>query len=73
MATKTIRICDVTGEELTSPVNIGFTLEDGTQIIFEINQKTASKFVLALARRLPDDVFLEVVEDFFGKAWNKTV
>ena len=46
MATKTIRICDITGEELTSPVNIGFTLEDGTNILFEVNQKTASKFVV---------------------------
>lgn len=73
MGTKTIRICDVTGDELTSPVTIGFTLEDGRVVKFEVNQKIASQFVLALANRLSPEALLDVVEEFFNKDWENSV
>ena len=73
MGIKTIRVCDVTGDVLTSPVNIGFTLADGKTVKFEVNQKVASQFVLALASRLPPESLLEVVKEFFNKDWEEQV
>lgn len=71
MGTKLVRVCDVTGDALTSPVNIGFTLADGRTVKFEVNQKVASQFVLALASRLSPEALLEVVEEFFNQDWEE--
>lgn len=69
MGVKTVRVCDATGEELVSPVYIGFK-KDGRDIKLEVNQATANRFVLALASRLSSEALAEVVEEFFGKDWD---
>ena len=64
------RMCDVTGEALISPVNIGFMV-DGQEVKLTVNQKVIQKFVFALAARLEADIFAEVVTETFGKDWDK--
>lgn len=69
MGIKTVRVCDVTGEELVSPFYIGFSVE-GRDVKLEVNQKVATRFVFALASRLSPDVLAEVAEEVFGKDWD---
>ena len=70
MGLKTVRVCDVTGEELVSPFNIGFNVE-GRNVKLEVSQKVAQQFVFALAGRLHPDALAEVVAEVFGKDWDK--
>ena len=69
MGVKTVRVCDVTGEELVSPFFIGFS-KDGRDIKLEVNQKVATRFVFALASRLSSDALSEAAEEVFGKDWD---
>lgn len=70
MGIKTIRVCDITGEEISLPVNIGFSV-DGEDIKLEISHKVAQRFVIALANRVDSDVLAEVAAEVFGKDWRE--
>lgn len=66
MGIKTVRICDVTGQDLVRPVKMGFVI-DGQNIVMEVNQEIAQKFVLSAVNRLSKEDLLDVLEEVFGQ------
>jgi len=68
MGVKTIRVCDITGEPLVSPVKLGFVI-GSEQIILEVNMGVAEKLVFALASRLSAEEMEEATKEAFGKNW----
>jgi hypothetical protein len=68
MGVKTIRVCDITGEPLVSPVRLGFKT-NGEEIIFETDMSKAQQLMIAFASRLSNDELIEATEEVFGKNW----
>ncbi len=68
MGIKTVRICDVTGQDLVRPVRMGFVIA-GQDIVMEVNQEIAQKFVLSAVNRLSKDDLLAVLEEVFGQTF----
>lgn len=64
-----MRVCDVTGEELVRPFNIGFCV-DGKNVKLEVSHKVAQDFVLAMAAKLDAEALSEVAAEVFGKNWH---
>lgn len=68
MGVKIVRVCDITGEPLSSPVKLGFRVS-GEEVLLEVNMDIAQKLMFAFANRLSNDQINEATEEVFGSNW----